>query len=95
MHSALEDQDPALLFATLEDAIFAAAEDLRARRNADAAYPGKRFVLAFVANYAGCGAAWIEAKEAHELSFHVLAYGITDETGEQMLGNDGEWYVVA
>lgn len=82
----MEDLDPVLTYATQKEAKAAAKKDLDARRNRDAKYRGKRFVLGWSeAN------GWTEVEGGEDYE----CFGVTDETGEQMLGNDGEWYTVA
>lgn len=89
--------DPILEFPTREAAEAAANADLVARRSSYPNYGGKRFVLATVDDYDGHGETTVEAEEVNgEPGIGtVLAWHVTDETGMQMLGTDGEWYFVA
>lgn len=54
-------------------------------------------LLAYVDDYDGHGEAWVGAEEINgEPGIgNVLCWGVTDETGEQMLDEDGEWDFVA
>lgn len=79
-----------LMFPTREAAEAAANADLAARRSSDPNYGGKRFVMAYIEGD------WCEVDEYSEP--HLAdseGFGVADETGEQMLRTDGEWYFVA
>lgn len=68
----------------------AAQRDLDARKQGYPDYAGKRFILAYIEGD------WCEVDEFSEPQLaEAEGFGVSDETGEQMLGTDGEWYYVA